>query len=117
MDRTQRWRTRHPDKILLQNLRQRAPDAELDESWVRKKLAAGVCEVSGIAFQIATPGEGKNPFSPSIDRIDRTKGYTFQNCRMVVFIFNLARNSWKDSDVLLLAEALVRRRAENMKAK
>lgn len=47
-----------------------------------------------------------NPWSPTIDRRDPTVGYTVENCRLVVWAYNAAKNSWSDEVVLQLAEAL-----------
>lgn len=35
-----------------------------------------------------------DPFSPSLDRHDRSKGYTSTNTRVVVTAFNVAKGQW-----------------------
>lgn len=64
---------------------------DLDPDWFREK-SVGVCEITGIPFDISPPQEkGKrNPLSPSIDRIDIDKGYTKDNCRVVLWAVNRA---------------------------
>lgn len=60
--------------------------------------ANGCCEVTGIFFQLLRdrkPGE-RDPFMPSLDRIDSEKGYTFDNVRLVCIAANLAMNTWGD---------------------
>ncbi|MFK5948397.1 MAG: hypothetical protein QM500_06470 [Methylococcales bacterium] len=56
------------------------------------------------------PGKKGNvgQWSPSIDRIDNTKGYTKDNCRIVVWMFNLAKNNYKDTDLMKLSLAIVK---------
>ena len=38
-----------------------------------------------------TAGKGRLPFGPSIDRIDPSRGYEPDNCRLVVWRFNSLR--------------------------
>lgn len=65
-------------------------------------LVKGVCQVTGFPFKLGTSKLGpayKNPFSASPDRIDNTKGYTKDNTRFVVFIYNAMRNNFREEDV------------------
>lgn len=82
---------------------------DLTREWAEKKLAAGVCEVTGIRFDFTKESSSIrfNPFGPSIDRIDPTRGYVEDNCRMVVWIYNMAKAEWDDETVLRMAKALV----------
>jgi hypothetical protein len=43
----------------------------------------------------------------SIDKIDPKKGYTLENSRVVVWIYNAAKNIFTDEDVMRMANALV----------
>lgn len=94
-------------KLAIQEIRQRAAkrglEFSLTEEWIRERLESGKCELTGIEFDLNT----KRPFSPSVDRTDSTKGYTPDNCRMVVLCYNLAKNEATDDDVLEMAKALV----------
>ena len=69
------------------------------------KLNVGICEVTGIPFTYGL--NARNPWSPSLDRIDPSVGYTLENTRVVVWIYNAAKNVFSDSDVMLMAHALV----------
>lgn len=72
----------------------------MTEEWVANKLAAGVCELTGIAFEL------EGPWAPSIDRKSSNEGYTLENCRLVVWVYNMAKSTWNDETVLRMARAL-----------
>ena len=80
-------------------------DFDLTVEWIEKKLEKGECEVSGIKFVFL--GKGSHPFSPSIDRIDSSKGYTKENTHLVVWIYNSAKKQFKHEDVIKLDKALI----------
>lgn len=54
------------------------------------------CSLTGIEFDFTMPDESwkNNPYSPSIDRIDSSKGYSLENIRLVLTCVNLALNEW-----------------------
>lgn len=53
------------------------------------------CEMTGLQFfHPSGDGHRVHPFTPSIDRIDPTGGYTKGNCRIVTFAFNAGVNEW-----------------------
>lgn len=54
----------------------------------------GRCCISGIPFSDTKANEHKCPFMPSIDRINSSGGYTYDNCRLVCFAVNSAMNEW-----------------------
>ena len=74
----------------------------LTSQWFRyKALEVGVCEDTGIPFDHDPPKvKGKrHPFAHSIDRRDPNKGYTEDNCKVVVWIHNRAKG---DDDLGIL---------------
>jgi hypothetical protein len=76
--------------------------------WVEQRLKQGRCEATGLSFDSRGGEFGvKRPFVASIDRVDNKKGYTQDNCRVVVWIFNLAKATWTDAEVLKMAEAFI----------
>lgn len=96
-----RQKQRHkndPVIILLCKVRCRAKkknlDFDLTLDWIQEKFDKGVCEVTGWKFVYNVYGEGRNPFTPSIDRIDSNKGYTQNNCQMVVWMYNRAKSDF-----------------------
>jgi len=59
---------------------------------LQTRLETGVCEFSGIPFS----KRKDKAFTPSLDRIDSKKGYTYDNVRIVCFIFNVSFMNWGD---------------------
>lgn len=98
---------------MLNNARARAKGKGLELSLTKEWLVAGLnlgkCAVTGIEFDLSVKlrGSGRiTPWSPSLDRIDSTKGYTPENCRLVVWMYNAAKHISTDGDVLRLAKAV-----------
>jgi hypothetical protein len=105
---------------MLNNARKRAQTKkvafDLTREWVAERLEAGVCEVTGLKFTYQA-GYGRshnriNAKSPSIDRIDPNGGYTTENSRMVVWIFNRARGAFPDGDFDEMIAALAAKAAK-----
>jgi hypothetical protein len=106
------YRARH----LFHNAKARAAKAgvpfSLTRDWVEQQLLSGHCTVTGIPFDMASVGRGQGhsaPWAPSLDRIDPARGYTFENTRAVVWMFNAAKHVGTDADVISFAEALCKR--------
>jgi hypothetical protein len=67
---------------------------------VRELFAAqgGTCAMTGLAFAPSNETESRrNPFCPSIDRVDLTLGYIKGNVRIVTCIANVARSDFGDA--------------------
>jgi len=80
---------------------------DLTQNWLRDKVSTGVCDVTGIKFNTKEANTITNPYYPSIDRIDSNKGYTEDNCQLVVFIYNVLKADNKESDIKLFAEKFI----------
>ncbi len=101
--------------ILLTSARKRAEDRglpfSLNKEDIVRRFEAGVCEVTGIKFDLSLPGRFRRfcrgPWVPSVDRVDPLKGYTPENTKVVVWAYNVAKSDFKNSDVMTLAKALV----------
>ncbi|AME18071.1 hypothetical protein AAT1_02045 [Pseudomonas phage AAT-1] len=107
----QAWKENNPAQYLFHKARSRARqrglEFDLTVEWVRERLDRGQCEVSRLPFDYDLGTFTKaNPWSPTIDRRDSALGYTMGNCRLVVWAYNAAKNTWGDEVVLELAEAL-----------
>lgn len=67
------------------------------------------CSISGIAFSRQPPEIlARDPWAPSIDRIENRQGYVIDNIRIVCLAANLAMNEWGYDTLLRLANAVVR---------
>lgn len=61
-------------------------------------LESGICEATGLRF-ILERRSGRNPFSPSVDRIVLERGYVPGNIRVIVWALNAACGDWGE-DIL-----------------
>lgn len=113
--RSQRnWRKQNTASMLFKACRRRAKERGMEFTltleWIAQRLLEGVCEVTGIAFVLGAP---KHAFLPSIDRIDSSKGYTPENCRVVLWFINAAKMALPEDDfqpaLRQVAEAVVER--------
>lgn len=111
-----KWRESNPASYLLSTAKARAGGKgiplDIDLAWVKLYLEPGVCSVTDMPLDM-TWHQGdthSSPWRPSIDRIDGSKGYTKDNCRIVCWIYNVAKYEWTDDEVLTMAEALIGKR-------
>lgn len=80
---------------------------DLTREWIAERLQSGMCEVTGIPLELSKPpGSRFHPWAPSVDRIDSKLGYTQDNCRVVCWIYNMAKSEWSDEVVMTFAKAL-----------
>lgn len=84
-------------------------DFDLRFETVMAKVSAGRCEATGIPFDMrAKPQSGPDlPFRASLDRINNLRGYHDDNVQVVCKMYNSAKFSWGDEDVMIMAVALV----------
>lgn len=75
--------------------------------------AAGRCMMTGIEFEFERyEGSCRRPFAPSLDRIDSSKGYSADNCRLICVLVNLAMNQWGLGPLMKVAKNLITRQQE-----
>lgn len=79
---------------------------DLDSAWaielVRKNCHR--CPLSGIPFlHKIEAGSFMNPFTPSIDRVDNSLGYTKENCRVIIFALNAMISDWGEKIMHMVA--------------
>ena len=86
---------------LLTSARKRARDKGvkflLSVEWLKEQweYQNGCCKLTGIPFNLdSVKHRNYNPFAPSLDAIDPTKGYTPENTRLVCTAINIALNAW-----------------------
>lgn len=76
----------------------------LTKEWVKERIDAGTCELTGIKFIVGSKIVGRcGPYSPSIDRIDSFKGYTPDNCRVILWALNMGLSEWGEETYLHVA--------------
>ena len=96
------WKKNNPIKVFRGRVKRRARDAkvdfDLDLEWFEQRLRRGACEATGLPFVY--------PFTHSVDRTDPGKGYTKDNCKMVIWIYNAAKGSNSHEDVMIMARSL-----------
>ncbi len=90
----------HPEKYLLKQAKERAKNRGFDFDLVLEDIVIpSVCPIMGIPLKYII-GEYSD-YSPSIDRIDSTKGYTKDNIWVISSIAN--RMKWDaDKEQLIL---------------
>jgi hypothetical protein len=81
----------------------------VDYTWVEERLKIGICELTGIPFSFEPPPEGltRRPDAPSLDRIDKTKHYTVENTRVILWAVNCALAEYGTETMLPILERMV----------
>lgn len=92
-------------KTILKGIRERntkySEEIDFDEDYLIELIERGYCEVTKIPFVLGSVKDGaKKPFSPSIDRIDSSKGYCKENIRLVLWQVNLMKGELSDDELL-----------------
>lgn len=105
----------HRATALYQDIARRAVKKGLEftltKEWIKSRLAA--CAVTNVPLLLVRDGSNKtNPLAPSVDRKDPAKGYTTENCQVVCWMYNAARNYHDHDDVVRFARALIRAEEE-----
>jgi hypothetical protein len=75
----------------------------LDWRNIQARIDGGVCEVTGIPFDLFHP---KSWNAPSLDQIVPGLGYTPSNTRVIIYALNAMANNWGFSTILKVADAL-----------
>lgn len=85
-------RVLHPESKLLYHAKERAKKNNLDFNLEKEDIKIpDICPVLGISLKV---NEGKlGPDSPTIDRIDNSKGYTKENILVVSHKANTIKNN------------------------
>jgi hypothetical protein len=101
--------------VMLAAVRSRAAkkgyEFALTSEWIAARCG-GACELTGLPFQPEYEhSHSKNPFAASIDRKDSHKGYTPDNCRMILACLNMGLGAWGLDEVAPVWRAVLARTA------
>ncbi len=120
-----RWSSVNPVKIRAQrlygNAQKRAkaqgwPAPDFTSVWIEEKILIGVCEVTGLPFDLVghttLTTHAKNPWVPSIDRIDSARPYSKDNVQLVVYMYNVCKAEFAHMDVVKFCRAVAAAEAE-----
>ena len=102
-----KWRD-SPERMLLSNARFRAKKNNIEFSLNRDDIVIpNVCPVLGIPIII---GSGKvNYNSPSIDRIDSSKGYTKKNSRIISWRANVVKSDASLDELVMILSYMMQK--------
>lgn len=78
----------------------------LDSLVFIAKRSGGRCEVSGLPFSDDLVGRHR-PYRQSLDRIESTREYSIENCRLVCVAVNMAMGVWGEDVLHRIAVGLV----------
>ena len=76
----------------------------LDWREVQAVIDRGVCQATGLPFNLAAPAKAWN--APSLDQIVPGAGYTKENTRVVLYAVNVMASTWGLQTILTVADAL-----------
>ena len=79
---------------------------DIDIDFLRSKYN-GKCELSGIEFDLSLDSGNRNPFRPSLDKIDSNGGYTKDNVRIILWGLNFALSDFGLDVYLKMAKAVI----------
>lgn len=113
------WEQENPVKVRAQRLYGNAQKRCKEQGWpppdfssvdIENRILSGFCEVTGIPFDLTSVQSlsvhAKNPWVPSIDRIDSAKPYQKDNIQLVVFMYNVCKAEFSHKDVMKFVETL-----------
>jgi hypothetical protein len=78
--------------------------------FLRQSIISG-CPRTGIKFkkllQANSDYSNRDPWSPSVDKIDPTKGYTKDNVQIVSWWYNVSKQQFTDDEVLEFCQKVI----------
>lgn len=85
----------------------------ITEEWIMERLQTGRCEMTGLAFDFGPPTKRQraNLRAPSLDQNIPSAGYTPENCRLVIFQYNMGKSDGTDDDMYLVAAGILHQRS------
>jgi hypothetical protein len=97
---------------LINNARKRSKlkniEIDLPVEWLEEKLINNECEITKLPFDLSKPDKHTRRYNaPSLDRIDKTKGYTPDNTRLVLWLVNCALSEYGSDTVLPVLKKMI----------
>lgn len=103
-EKSRRWNRNNPEKLLLSSAKRRAKDRGLEITIdVSDIVIPDVCPILGITIITGSNNGKQKDSSPSLDRIDNTKGYIKGN----VWVISWRANKIKSNSSLEELEKMV----------
>ena len=99
-----RWEKNNPNKVLFQSAKQRAKKYGLDFNiTIEDIVIPEFCPLLGIKLEPREGGHGPKDSSPSLDRIDNTKGYVKGNVWITSWLANKMKATATEEQLLTFA--------------
>lgn len=93
---------------LLHRARSSKDGCTLTVEDVIRGIEHGACPVTGIPFDLRKASRhSRNPFAPSLDRVNPKLGYTPENTRVVIWQYNAMKGELSDSEVAYICEMVI----------
>jgi hypothetical protein len=103
------YRMKYPNKVLWRSAKARAMKRGIEFTIVLEDVAIpSHCPVLGFALQSVHGAYGGKDSSPSIDRIDPSKGYTKENIQVISLKANMMKSSATPEELKIFAEWIKR---------
>jgi len=87
-------------------------DCDLTRDWVEERLRQP-CPRTGQPFALLAPNKrgfnDRDPYAPSLDRVDPNRGYTRDNVQVVAWAYNCAKQQRTDEELIELCRQIVTR--------
>jgi hypothetical protein len=104
---SKKWEENNPEKILLKAARNRAKLKGLDFDIDLEDIVIPThCPLLNIELVRKKCGQGPKDCSPSLDRIDNTKGYVKNNVWVISAMANRIKTNATNDQIILLARNL-----------
>lgn len=102
-----------PFRRFLKTAKQRGHECTITLDYLKElwDIQNGICPITHYQMTLVNTNYGydktNNPWKPSLDRIDSTKGYIIGNVRFITHIANQCKHSWSDETVKEFARKVV----------
>lgn len=106
-ERTRKWERTNPEKVLYKAAKNRAKAKEWDfDIEIEDVVIPTHCPLLGIELVPRQGGHGAQDASPSLDRIDASKGYVKGNVWVISAIANRIKTNATPEQIMTVAQNL-----------